>query len=149
MAFTLIVGAIACGARTPRGDENVALRVDTPAAPKPAADSAPPPPATRAPRIDRIVPDSARVSRGAVAEVVIEGVGFTPGPDGHNTIELGPIRLTLVPANAAGTSIRVVVPERVPSATEAPPMRLMPGTYQVTVTTSAGSSNAMPIRILP
>jgi hypothetical protein len=82
-------------------------------------------------------------------EIVIRGSDFEPGTPGRNTVEMGPIRLTLVPANPSGTEIRFVIPDRYTTNSEAPPRALMPGTYQVTVRTSMGASNAVPMKVLP
>lgn len=109
----------------------------------------PPTTASATPHIDAVIPDSVSVQRNSVKEVVIRGSGFAAGAPGRNTVTIGPLRLTQVPANAAGTEIRVVIPDRVVSQSEAPPRPLLPGAYPVTVENSAGTSNAVNVRILP
>jgi len=101
------------------------------------------------PHIDALVPDSARVGRNSVVEIIIRGSGFEPGTPGRNTVELGPIKLNMVPANAAGTEVRFVIPDRYSTNNEAPPRPLAAGTYSITVETSNGRSNTVSIRILP
>ncbi len=101
------------------------------------------------PHIDALVPDSARVGRFSVVEILIRGSGFAPGTPGRNTVDVGPIKLNMVPANAAGTEIRFVIPDRYATNNEAPPRPVAAGTFPVTVETSSGRSNAVSIRILP
>jgi hypothetical protein len=100
------------------------------------------------PRIDALLPDSARVPRNSIVEVVIRGSGFEPGRPGRNSVEFGPIRLNQVPANASGTEITFVIPDRYTTNDEAPPRPLAPGTYNVIVHTGVGASNAVSIKIL-
>ncbi len=97
----------------------------------------------------RMEPESARIGPGSLVQVRITGANFEPGRSGDNVVELGPIRLTQVPANEAGTALQFVVPDRVPDTTEAPPRRLFPGDYPVTITTRKGKSNALKFRVLP
>ena len=147
----LLLDSVAC-ARPAQESAKEEGRVDTQASPATKSDSQPAPtpsPAqTTAPKIDRVAPDSARVG-SAVDEVRIIGTGFEPGRSGQNTVDVGPIHLTMVPANDAGTEIRIVVPAQAQGTAQSPPRRVLPGTYDVTVTTRAGVSNAIPLRILP
>ena len=148
----LLLDSVAC-ARPSQESTKEEGRVDTQASPAAKSDSqsAPTPtqtPQASAPKIDRMVPDSARVG-SAVDEVRIIGTGFEPGRSGQNTVDVGPIHLTMVPANDAGTEIRIVVPAQAQGTAQSPPRRVLPGTYDVTVTTRAGVSNAIPLRILP
>ena len=99
-----------------------------------------------APTIESIRPDSVVVPRGAVVEVVVLGRGFVPGPVGFNTIQFDGVRLTDVPANAAGTELRFAVPDVVVGG-EAPPRPLETGTYSLRVATQRGTSNSMTIRV--
>ncbi|MGQ0639188.1 MAG: hypothetical protein ACT4P6_00205 [Gemmatimonadaceae bacterium] len=153
-ARTLALGALLLGAGCSRaaktGDEEAAAPKDsTPQTVAAESVQAPVPKAPAAPHIDALAPDSARVARYSVVEVVIRGSGFAPGTPGRNTVELGPIKLNQVPANQAGTEIRFVIPDRYTTNDEAPPRPLGPGTYTVTVHTGVGASNAVSIRILP
>jgi hypothetical protein len=147
---TLLLDVSACA--RPAQDTREEGRVDTQSSPAAQRDSqataAPTPPA-QAPKIDRVVPDSARVST-AVDEVRIIGSGFEPGSSGQNTVDIGPmIHLTMVPANDAGTEIRITVPKETQGTMQTRPRPVMPGTFDVTVTTRAGVSNAIQLRILP
>jgi hypothetical protein len=147
---TLLLDVTACARPAP--EKNDAGRVDTQTSPAAQRDSqpspTPTPPASQTPKIDRVVPDSARVG-SAVDEVRIIGTGFEPGRSGQNTVDVGPIHLTMVPANDAGTEIRFTVPAEAGGSAQTRPRRVLPGTYDVTVTTRAGVSNAIPLRILP
>jgi hypothetical protein len=151
IAIGAVVLATEACARAPKDTTDDAGRVDTQASPAAKRDTQPTPPVpaqTSRPRIDRVVPDSARVGP-AVDEVRIIGSGFDPGPSGQNTVEVGPVRLTMVPSNDAGTEIRFVVPAETGGTGQTRPRRVLPGSYEVTVTTRAGVSNAIPLRILP
>jgi hypothetical protein len=147
----LLLDSVAC-ARPAQESTKDEGRVDTLASPTTPRDSQPAPtpsPApTSAPKIDRVVPDSARVG-SAVDEVRIFGTGFEPGRSGQNTVDVGPIHLTMVPANDAGTEIRITLPAETGGTAQTRPRRVLPGTYDVTVTTRAGVSNAIQLRILP
>jgi hypothetical protein len=99
------------------------------------------------PTIDSLRPDSVFVAPGAVVEIVVQGRGFVPGTPGRNTVRFGTVRLTSVPASDDGRVIRVVVPDRVPSGGEAAPVPLETGRYDIRVETSAGTSNAMVVRV--
>jgi len=101
-----------------------------------------------APKIVSVTPESVAVLRGPITEVVLQGKGFEAGASGRNTVEIGPVVLTGIPANADGTEIRFVVPAEYASGGEAPPRRVMPGAYAVTVRTRAGVSNAVVVRII-
>ncbi len=97
--------------------------------------------------IDSLRPDSVFVAPGAVVEIVVQGRGFAPGTPGQNTVRFGSVRLTNVPASDDGRVIRVVVPDRVPSGGDAAPLPLETGRYELRVETSAGTSNAMVVRV--
>jgi hypothetical protein len=152
ISFGVALALAAC-ARQAKDTTDEAGRVDTQASPATQRDTQPTPtpaPAqTSAPRIERVVPDSARVGT-AVDEVRIVGTGFEPGRSGQNTVDIGPmIHMTMVPANDAGTEIRITVPMETQGTAQTRPRRVMPGTFDVTVTTRAGVSNAIPLRLLP
>ena len=99
------------------------------------------------PHIEVVRPDSVVVPRGAVVEVIIVGRGFAPGRPGLNAIDFSGMTVANVPANAEGTEMRFVIPEALPSGGEAPPMPLLAGPYTVRVTTAAGTSNTVTIRV--
>jgi hypothetical protein len=100
-----------------------------------------------APTLDAIRPDSILVAAGAVAEVVLRGTGFVPGRPGHNTVVLGTVAFNDVPASDDGKEIRFVIPDRMPSGGEAPPMPLDAGAYPVRVRTPNGESNPLNVRV--
>jgi hypothetical protein len=77
---------------------------------------------------------------GDPAQAVIRGSGFAPT---GNTVMFGQVELTNLPAADGGTMIRFTVPQEMPATGEAPPMRLTPGEYPVTVRNARGVSNAM------
>lgn len=99
------------------------------------------------PAIESLRPDSVFVAPGAVVEIVLQGRGFVPGTPGRNTVRFGTVKLTNVPASDDGRVIRVVVPDRVPSGGDAAPLPLETGRYDIRVETSAGTSNAMVVRV--
>ncbi len=105
-------------------------------------------PPTTAPKIASLAPDSVPVLRGPLAVLAIHGEAFETGDDPGNLVQIGPVTLRRVPANRAGTEIRVIVPSEYPSGGEAPPIRMAPGDYNVTVRTRAGVSNAVKVRVV-
>jgi hypothetical protein len=104
--------------------------------------------AAELPHIDSVHPDSVEARAGSVVEVVVSGRGFSPGSPGANTIEIAGARITGVPANAKGTGLRFVLPEVASSSSEAPPQRILGGTYALRVITAAGASNAVQITVV-
>jgi hypothetical protein len=110
--------------------------------------SARPAPQQVTPRIVSLAPDSVAVLRGPLVEVVIRGEGFEVGGNPGNTVQIGPVLLQGVPANDSGTVIRVVIPHEYSSGREAPPHRMMPGRYDVTVRTRAGTSNVVKVKVV-
>jgi hypothetical protein len=59
-----------------------------------------------------------------------------------NVVQFGWVTLPDIPS-AEGTQIKFVVPGEVDGRGEVPPRRVHAGDYRVTVTTSAGTSNAL------
>ncbi|MEO6446403.1 MAG: hypothetical protein ABIZ91_06905 [Gemmatimonadaceae bacterium] len=101
--------------------------------------------ATGAPVITSLVPDQVRLAANTISEIVVHGTGFAP--TGSNIVHVGPIVLRDVPANAAGTEIRVVVPARYTSNAEAPPRPLFPGSYPVQVESRGLMSNSVMVKV--
>jgi hypothetical protein len=99
------------------------------------------------PAIEAIRPDSVWISSGSFAEVVLRGRGFIPGQPGRNTVLLGRVAFNDVPASDDGKEIRFVIPDRLPSGGEAPPMPIDPGSYTIRVRTPDGESNPMTVRV--
>lgn len=99
------------------------------------------------PTIESLRPDSVFVAPGAVVEIVLQGRGFIPGSPGRNTVRFGTVKIPDVPASDDGRVIRLIVPDRVPSGGDAAPLPLETGRYDIRVETSAGTSNAMVVRV--
>jgi hypothetical protein len=89
------------------------------------------------PHIDSLSPAAATVTRDAVLEVVIHGIGFTAA---GNSVTFGPADLGTFPS-ADGKTIRFVVPSTMQSRSEVPPMRIGPGAFPVRVRNASGQSN--------
>ena len=90
------------------------------------------------PELFEITPSSASWY-DARTEVTIRGAGFMPS---GNVVHFGWVTLSDIPS-AEGTQIKFVVPRGIDSRGEVPPQLLPPSEYRVTVTTSAGTSNAL------
>ena len=101
----------------------------------------------RAPTLDVIRPDSVLVAPGSVVEVTLVGAGFRAGSPGANTVWFGTTAVRSVAASDDGRRITFVVPDAIESGGEAPPLRLVAGSYPVQVETSAGMSNALVLRV--
>jgi len=91
------------------------------------------------PQLIEIVPPSGPAGPAYPLQATIRGTGFTPT---GNTVEFGPVKIPDLPS-ADGTRIALQIPKLVPSRGEVPPMVLPAGAYRVTVTTAAGTSNAL------
>lgn len=115
-------------------------------APAPATSNPGTPGAAGGPVLLRITPDSVRLDPRSVTEVVLTGRGFASA--NVNTVRIGPIELTKVPANATGTEIRVVVPARYATNAEAPPRPLFPASYPVTVETNGKKSTSIMLKVI-
>lgn len=116
-------------------------------APTPARDSSSAPtPGTL--RLVALVPDSVSARPNAFREISIRGSGFAAGAARH-AVSIGPITLDGVPADAQGSEIRVVIPERFSGPGGGPPRPLLPGTYDVSVRLGERTSNSLSLRVLP
>jgi hypothetical protein len=85
-----------------------------------------------------IVPASGPAGVAYPLRAVIRGTGFMPT---GNVVEFGPIRIPDAPSTEG--QITFAIPKEMPSRGEVPPAVLPPGEYRVTVTTTAGTSNAL------
>lgn len=99
------------------------------------------------PHIERVQPDSVVVPRGSVVEVALIGHDFASGTPGANTVEFAGMSIPKVPSSAHGDTIRFVIPDMIVRDGEAPAVALESGTFPVRVTTAAGTSNAVDIRV--
>jgi hypothetical protein len=93
--------------------------------------------------LTEIVPSSAPAGEAYPLQATIHGVGFMPT---GNVVKFGPVKITDLPS-PEGTRITFFIPKLIPSRSEVPPMVLQPGEYRVTVTTDAGTSNALIFRL--
>jgi hypothetical protein len=96
------------------------------------------------PVITRVSPDSGPAGTAYPIEVTIEGHGFA---DSLNVVTFGPATVTDVPSSKNGTRIVLYLPKEAASSSEVPPSPLFPGTYELHVKTSAGTSNAVTFRL--
>ena len=96
------------------------------------------------PVIDAVTPGGGPAGTAYPIEVTITGKNFA---DTANVVTFGPVRMRPVRSDARGTRIVFHVPKEVPSTGEVPPSPLLPGTYEVRVTTAAGTSNAVPFSL--
>jgi hypothetical protein len=98
---------------------------------------------SKPPQLREIVPPSAPAGEAYPLTMTIRGSGFTAT---GNVVDIGPVKLRDVPSTDAGR-ITVMVPKSLPSKGEVPPLVLPAGEYPVTVTTAAGTSNALTLRL--
>jgi hypothetical protein len=101
------------------------------------------PQANPPPTLIEIVPASGPAGSAYPLYATIRGTGFLPA---GNVVRFGPVT---VPAEASpdGSRIMFYVPKAMPSRGEVPSAGLTPGDYPVTVTNSAGTSNALSFRL--
>src|SRR5262245_14029461 len=92
------------------------------------------------PIIERVVPAAGPAGTAYPLQVTIEGRHFA---DSANTVKFGPVAVNNLPSTEGGTRIVLFLPKEAPSKGEVPPAVLQPGTYRITVTTSAGESNSV------
>ena len=95
------------------------------------------------PTLTEIVPASGRAGPAYPLPVTIRGTGFMPA---GNVVRFGPVTLPAV-SSPDGSRIMFYAPKAMPSRGEVPPAGLTPGDYPVTVTNSAGTSNALSFRL--
>jgi hypothetical protein len=91
------------------------------------------------PELIEIVPASGPAGAAYPLQATIRGTGFQPA---GNVIDFGPVRISGLPSTEPGR-IRFSIPKDKPTGGEVPPMVLPPGQYRVTLTTTAGTSNAL------
>ncbi|MCC6888618.1 MAG: IPT/TIG domain-containing protein, partial [Hyphomicrobiales bacterium] len=86
-----------------------------------------------------LVPRAGPAGPAYPLQVTIRGTGFSRT---SNTVEFGPVRIAEI-ASQDGTQLSFQVPKLVTGRGEVPPAVLSAGEYRVTVTTAAGTSNAL------
>lgn len=99
------------------------------------------------PVIESARPDSVVLPYGGVVQVTLFGTGFVPGKPGQNTVHFSNTALKLVPASSDGRQIIFAIPDMISRGGEAPPSALRPGSYNVSVETNSGTSNAVTVRV--
>jgi len=99
------------------------------------------------PVLDAMRPDSVLVGPGRVVEVTLVGSGFVRGTPGENTVLFGSSVLRGVASSDRGRRITFVVPDAMESGGEAPPVRLITGSYPVQVETALGKSNVLMLKV--
>jgi hypothetical protein len=96
------------------------------------------------PELIDIVPASGPAGIAYPLRATIRGTGFMRA---ENVVQFGPVKLSVPSIDA--DRITFSIPKGVPSRSEVPPMVLSPGEYRVTVTTMAGTSNALIFTLTP
>lgn len=99
-----------------------------------------------APSIDSVRPDSITVPYGGVAEVTLYGRGFLAGDPG-NTLHFDRAVFNAIKAAENGRRIVFTIPDQISGGGEAPPARLISGSYNISVETPHGVSNVVTIRV--
>ncbi len=94
------------------------------------------------PHIEELSPDSGWAGPDYPIELLIRGTGFT---ETGNEVRFGPVTLHDVPSRQG--VIRLDVPKEVRTASEVPPMVLLPDEYEVQVINRRGSSNIVIFRL--
>jgi hypothetical protein len=97
----------------------------------------------RPPELIEITPASGPAGEAYPLRATIRGTGFMPA---GNVVEFGPLKIPDLPS-ADGVRITFQVPKLLPSRSEVPPMVLTAGDYRVTVSTPAGTSNALTLTL--
>jgi hypothetical protein len=100
--------------------------------------------ADSAPRLLSISPSSGPAGIAYPLRATIRGNGFDPV---HNTVQFGRATIADLPATQQG-EITFEVPKSLRTGGEVPPLVFPPGEYQVTVTTPAGTSNALTFSLM-
>ena len=99
------------------------------------------------PVLDTMRPDSVLIASGSVVEITLTGSGFRQGAPGENTVWFGSSAMRSVMSSHDGRRITFVVPDAMESGGEAPPARVMPGSYPVQVETATGKSNVLMLKV--
>ena len=99
------------------------------------------------PVLETMRPDSVLIASGSVVEITLTGSGFRQGAPGENTVWFGSSAMRSVMSSHDGRRITFVVPDAMESGGEAPPARVMPGSYPVQVETATGKSNVLMLKV--
>jgi hypothetical protein len=99
------------------------------------------------PVLESVLPDSVVLPPGGTAHLILTGIGFVPGAPGRNTVHFDDALFRSVAASADGRTIGFDIPDAINRGGGAPPSTLSPGSYSISVETSAGTSNAVTVRV--
>jgi hypothetical protein len=97
------------------------------------------------PELIEIIPASGPAGQAYPLRATIRGTGFMSA---GNIVEFGRLKIPDVPSTEAGR-ISIFIPKIIPRRSEVPPLVFPPGEYRVTVTTTAGTSNALVFTLTP
>jgi hypothetical protein len=137
-----IMACVTLGCRSRASDAGTVGTLPAPSAPRDNT-------MTTGLRLTSVAPDSVRTGPNRLNELVIRGTGFLPAGRGLHDVLVGPITLTGVPANGAGTEIRITLPDRYVPAGGGQTLTLLPGTYDVVVRLADRTSNPVALRVIP
>lgn len=143
MRLVAIVLAAACARGTPTPEP--AGTPSTVAPPSVAPAPVTPPRADAALELTRLVPDTATIADGRVVVVYAIGRGFDLT---DNVLEFGPAVFTRVRASATRDTITFTVPLEFQTAGGAPPTRVEPGEYSVTIRVGPARTASRTFRVL-
>jgi hypothetical protein len=99
------------------------------------------------PLLESVVPDSVVLPSGGTARVTLTGTGFIPGEPGRNTVHFNGAIFRSIVASSDGRQIVFDIPDVVSRGGGTPPATLSAGSYDISVETSAGTSNARKVRV--
>ncbi|MGQ0648911.1 MAG: hypothetical protein ACT4P7_15240 [Gemmatimonadaceae bacterium] len=92
--------------------------------------------------LTRVSPDSVAIVQGGNVALDVAGAGFHAD---SNVVTIGPLVLQPVKSSRNGTTIRIMLPDRVARGGGAAPELWLTGSYQVRVDTPAGRSGSLPL----
>ncbi len=99
------------------------------------------------PVLESVHPDSVMLPSGGIAQVVLTGTGFIPGPPGRNTVHFNGAVFRSVAASADGRRIVFNIPDVISRGGGAPPSSLSAGSYSISVETDSGTSDGLTVRV--
>jgi hypothetical protein len=91
------------------------------------------------PAVFEVLPPAISADPGEPIDLRINGCGFSAD---KNTVKFGDLTVSNIKSSDRGTHIRVVIPKQTRATSEAAPMPLGAGDYDVTVNNGRGTSNA-------
>lgn len=91
------------------------------------------------PAVFEVLPPAISADPGEAIDLRINGCGFSTD---KNTVKFGDVTVPNIKSSEGGTRIRVVIPKQTRATSEAAPMPLGAGDYDVTVNNGRGTSNA-------